>query len=494
MSGVLFLSKEDIKEKVEPFIHARLTTFQYELNSIPSFQLLTYNRFDLGLKLAYLSYKDVLPELATEIYHHDIRSQTLGKFEEYGNEEKSSFDIYIEHFEKTFIDIKQNGFDENKTLVPLSFRNTILNGAHRVASAIFLNKDVTCVNTELDEIYPNYQYFIDRKVPEDILDIGAIKFCEYAENTYLAFLWPSGRENYNLTENLFSNIVYKKKIKLNSRGGLNLLIELYKHMDWVGTNKNNFPGAHQKLMECFTDFEEFTVILFQSESLEKVQEIKKRARDINQIGFSSVHITDTLEEVNRISRLIFNRNGLHFLNYGKPYKLKSTLSMVQCLHSLKADLLSRTVLDGSMTLSIYGIREARDIDYFSENVLPTNSCRFELESHDSQLIYHGLDKSELIHNPKYSFEYLGIKFVSFNQTFKFKKARNEEKDMNDCQMMISLIDNNGLKFFYSSLKQNFFYKKLVIKNRLQNFIFLILKNTGTYEMVRGLYRKLRGRK
>lgn len=488
------LETEKLEGRVEAFIEVRLKQPCYEVFTQDAVKLLTYNRFDLGLKLAYLAYKEILPELATEIYNQDIRSQTLGKFEEYGNEEKSSFEVYLDHFDKTFNNIKKNGFDESKTLIPLSHKGCMLNGAHRISSAIFLDKTVACVKTELDEISPNYQYFIDRNVPKDILDIGAISFCDYAENVYLAFLWPSGRQNYNQTEFLFPNVVYKKNIKLKANGALNLLIELYKHMDWLGSAENDFLGAHQKLMECFTDFEGFTIILFQCATLEKVQEIKKQVWDINKIGFSSVHITDTKEEVNRISRLVFNQNGLHFLNYAQPYKFNSTMLMVESLRPLGKDQLYHLVLDGSMTLSVYGLREARDIDYFSDKAIFFPKGNFELEPHDSQIEFHKVQKQALIYDPKYYFEYLGVKFVSFKQTYQFKQNRNEIKDKNDCQMMTALIEKNSFSYFIANFKQKIFYKKLIIKSRFRSLVFKVLKVTGSYELIRKMYCKLKGRK
>ena len=491
---ITVFNREELNDRIEDFIGSQLDRSSYQLIVKDARELLTYNRFDLGLKLAYLAYKDVLPKFADEVYFHDIRSQTLGKFEEYGNEEKSSFKIYVEHFEKTFDSIKNYGFDKDESVIPLSFNGSILNGAHRVASAIFLNKSVACVHTELAEIKPDYKYFIDRDVPEYILDTGAVSFCDYSEDIYIAFLWPSGRQNYNQCQQLFPGVVYEKNIKLNENGGHNLLIELYKHMDWVGSAATGFPGAHQKLMECFTDFDEFRIILFQCETLEKVQKIKKKVRDINRIGFSSVHITDTKEEVQRISRLVFNQNGLHFLNYAKPYKFKSSMEMVGSILPLGKDLLNGLVLDGSMTLAVYGLRAARDIDYLSDKDIVASKGSFNLESHDSQILFHKVEKQDLIYNPKYYFEYLGVKFVSFKQTYQFKKNRNEVKDKNDCQMMTSLIEKNSFRFFVASFKQKFFYRKLIIKNRLRVFVFNVLRVTGTYEMVRKIYRILIGRK
>ncbi|EKO3694622.1 hypothetical protein VCSRO155_3294 [Vibrio cholerae] len=485
------MEKEHLKGKIEDFIFRKLEHNKFETFKLKPKEILTSNRFDLGLKLAYLTYKEYLPDLAEKIYHHDIRSQTLGEFKEYGNDEKNTFNVYIEHFDKTFNDIKNNGFDEKRSLLPLSKNGYILNGAHRAASAIFLGKEVACVKTELDDVSPNYQYFIERNVPEEILDLGAINFCEHAENIYLAFLWPSGRRHYNSTKKLFDNVVYNKNIRLNSQGGLNLLIELYKHMNWVGTSEDNFPGAHKKLLECFTDFDSFSVILFQSESLEKVQEIKKQVRDINKIGFSSIHITDTIEEVQRVAQLIFNDNGLHFLNYANPYKFKSTLDIIKCLHSNDVNSLKHMVLDGSTTLAIYGLREARDIDYLSTDSLVLSNKDIQVEPHDDQLIYHELDKNELIYNPRYHFQYLGVKFVSFDQMYIFKKNRNENKDINDCDIMKSFIENSSFKYFLSKSKQFIFYKKIVIKSKLRTALFSLLKYTNTYDLVRNIYRKLK---
>jgi len=485
------ISKKDLNGKIEPFLYQELDQLVYQLSEISANSLLTYNRFDLGFKLAYLSLKDTLPEFAKEIYYNDILSQTLGKFEEFGNKDKDSFQNYLKSFHSTFNSIKKDGFNENITLIPLCNENTIINGAHRIASSIFLDKKVNVIQTELKTIYPNYKYFIDRKVPEEILDLVATKFAQFASNTYLAFLWPSGRENYSKTEILFTKVVYKKKIKLNRKGGLNLLIELYKHMEWLGAIENNFPGAHQKLIECFKDFEEFTVIMFQSDNLKKVQEIKKKVRDINQIGFSSVHITDTSEELVRITKLIFNNNGLHFLNFGNPYKYRSTQEMLCNIESIDWLDREKTIFDGSMTLSVYGIREARDIDYLSISNITPKINKYDIEPHDSEINYHKLNKKELIFNPKYYFEYLGTKIVSFNQLYEFKKNRNEKKDSNDLKIMKSYLENNGLQYFISRFRQFIFYKKLDYKNRCKNFLLLLLKYSGTYKTIKYLYTKIR---
>jgi len=81
------IKKQDLKNKLEPFIFNKLQKDEYEIQNIDSKKLLTWNRLDLAFKLFYLDNKDKNPELAKKVYKEDIRAQTLGKFVEYGNEE-----------------------------------------------------------------------------------------------------------------------------------------------------------------------------------------------------------------------------------------------------------------------------------------------------------------------------------------------------------------------------------------------------------------------
>lgn len=433
--------------------------------------------------------------LAIQIYRADIRSQTLGSFDEFGNEGKNSFQKYVDDFRVTYKDIKSNGFDEKKSMVPLSSAGTIINGAHRVASAIHLKESVNCICTELPAMTCDYNYFYERNVAYSLLDLVVNKFVEYADNVYIAFLWPSGQANFSETLDEFSNVIYKKEVSLSATGGFNLIVELYKHMNWVGTFESGFAGAKQKLVECFPNFESFFIVAFQSDSIEKVQKIKARVRAINDIGFSSVHITDTKEEAIRISKLVFNENGRHFLNFSQPFKysIVNKLNVFDdflfSMHLSKDDVL----IDGSVVLALYGIRKNADIDFLTPSQYCAASDYKEFEEHDSELIYHNVEKQSLIYNPAYYFEYLGFKIISFHQFYEMKSNRNEEKDKNDIKLMGALIDNDKFKQFIAGMRQSIFYFKIKSKKVVQDIIFKVLNAIGLYGVVRGFYRKLRGR-
>jgi hypothetical protein len=489
-------SKLEIEGLVEPFIFRTLEKDAYEVNTIPSESLLVWNRLDLAFKLAYLTLRDKNTALAQEVYLHDIRAQTLGTFREIGNPDKSSWSSYLRDFDKTYLDIQKNGFDSRKTLIPLAWDGSIINGAHRVAAAIHANVQVHCIQTERARMVCDYEYFYKRNVPEDILNIAVNTFITYAPNTYLAFLWPSGSADKLESTRVFTNVVVRREMKLTSTGAFNLLVQLYKHMDWVGNSSDGFKGVTRKLIECFPHFGEVSVLVFQADSLDEVRKLKESVRSIHGIGYSSIHITDTKEEAVRIGRLIFNRNGLHFLNHARPHKFDFQ-SRLEPLHRLiargnahSADL----VIDGGAVLALYGIRNAQDIDYVSTQALDEPAPGSLLDNHEIEVAHHGHDKREIIYDPRLYFEYEGLKYVSFDQLYYMKARRADSKDKNDLVAMRALVMEGGLVRELLRMKQACFYFRIKVMEKSKSLFFSFLQSTYLYRPVRVLYRAFRGQK
>ena len=427
------------------------------------------------------------------MYKADIGCQTMGTFKELGNNEKETFDAYVNDFEKTYNNISEYGFDKNRTILPVSISKSIINGAHRVASAIHLNKSISYVKLDIPEMVCDYKNYYKKNTSLEHIENAVNTFLEYSHNSYVAFLWPSGKKNEKKCLTKFSNIIYTKEISLSPLGAKNLLIELYKHMDWVGSEENGYPGIKKKMIECFSEFHPFKVIVFQSENIETVREIKQAVREVNGIGFSSVHITDTKQEAIDIARLLFNSNGLHFLNYANPYRYISELNKLNLFRKFLTDNTipkDEALIDGSLVLALYGLRKGSDIDFF---VSDSNSLKVtikDFEAHDSELKYHLVDKEELIFNPKYHFIYNGLKIISFDQLFVMKTNRNGSKDINDCRLMNSLIVDDPFGKKLNQLRQTLYYTKIKIIYFFLNPIMQYLRRIGLYYKVRKMYRKI----
>ncbi len=484
---------EEIGRLLEPFICEQLNENDYEVESLPAYRLLTWNRLIVAFDLFYLSMVNKNKALAEKVYFERVRATSLGSFAEFGREEdKNGINSYLGEFALTFNNIRDNGFDENKSLVPLAEDGSILNGSHRTACAIFLNKNVSCLYTKKNRAVDDYQAFFMRKVPPYILDLVVNTFIQHSNNTYVAFLWPSGVGLKKEARSEFSNIVYEKDIKFTPKGAFNLLVELYKHMEWVGSADKGFLGVRQKMLECFPSFEPVKVIVFQSNSLAEVQQIKEKVRTLYNIGYSSIHITDTKKEAIETGRLIFNENGLHLLNYGDPYKyfneFRELDKFKKFLSRNRLDV-SSVLVDGSFTLSLYGLRKSQDIDYLaSDDVVVDENDLYEM--HDDQLIFHDVSKSDLLTDPAYYFYFNDLKFISFAQLYRMKLNRGEKKDRNDCHIMESLLVDDRFRKFSARAKQHLFYFKIKAIHTSRRLLMVLLKQVGLYSTARWLYRTL----
>lgn len=481
------INKAKLKGLIEAHLYNDLQLKNYPVRKIKASKLLMHTRLDIAFKLLYLEMLNKDVKFAKNIYEEHIEAFSLGKFTEPGNKEKNSINKFIEDFKVTFLDIKVNGFDSSKTLIPLSKNGSIANGGHRVSSAIYLDKNVNCVQIDtLNHIY-DYNFFYTRNVSNNVLDTVVTKFTEYTLNIHIAFLWPIKKDNNIDIETIIPNIVYKKKIQLNPNGAHNLLSQIYYGEEWLGNIENNFNGVNGKLVECFKTFDSFEVIAFQADSLEEVLKIKDKIREVFNVGKHSVHITDTKEEAIRTARIVFNDNSIHFLNYAKPNKYISTHVKIETFKEFikKNSLDNQDILiDSSFILSCYGLREAKDTDFFCNDNSKIKIKFQDINIHDEELKYYDEEKNELIYNPNNYFYFNDIKFISFNQLYKMKTKRAEEKDKNDCKMMEALIENNKFKEFISKFKQNILYFRIKLRAKAMS----ILKSIGLYSFIKNIVR------
>ncbi|CAM1370242.1 conserved hypothetical protein [Tenacibaculum litoreum] len=487
------IKKLDLTNLIEKHFIDDLVEDYFHIKKIRAKDLLTYTRFDLGFKLLYLEMLSNDLDFSKEVYKEHIRAFSLGKYTEYGNEDKIGIDRFISDFDKTFKDIKENGYDGSKSLIPLSENGSILNGAHRVASSIFLDKDVECINIDLPNQVYDYKFFYNRNVSKKMLDIAATKFVEYAENTFIAFLWPIAEGFEKEIEKVIPNIVYRKKITLTRNGAHNLISKVYFGEKWLGNIENNFSGSQGKLKECFPNFNPVRIIVFQAENLKEVLKIKDSIRNIFNVGKHSIHITDTKEEAVAAARMVLNDNSIHFLNYAKPNRYILTHKKIDKFKNfLYKNNLTPTdvVLDSGIIMSIYGLRECSDVDYLINDNNKIKHDVSEFDYHEGSLKYHEEDKLSLIYNPKNYFYFKELKFLSFYQLYKMKINRDEEKDQNDCKIMDAMIEKNTVKELFYHIKQTLYYEKVRLKPRVKN----LLKILKLEALARRIYKKVRKKK
>lgn len=489
-----YISRTHLQSLIEPSLLNRMSGDQFEVVTVPANSLVTWNRMDIGFRTLYLELRHRCPELSAELYRNELRAQTMGAMIDPDNQAKDSWDVFQTVFLSIADSIERFGFDSNKTLLPLSSTGSILNGGHRLSAAIVHGKNVSCVYTGLDPIVCNYKYFFDRAVSMDLIERAARQLIYYSENVFLAFLWPSGEKCINQAELLFENVILRSELKLRENGPFNLLYQCYNHMDWIGAESLGYPGLKQKVMECFPDGEGSAIVIaFQaSDGISSVRRIKEQIRNINAIGYSSVHITDTKEEALRISDLVFNENGRHYLNYSKPIQ-SDTLDQLRQIHERALSMgvgLQSFTLDGSWLLELYGIRKASDIDIIASTEEISIYEKLGFDRRDEQLVFHGLTADQLVFDSSNYFILFGIKVVGFRQLHLMKTARGESKDISDLKLMLCFLENRPLRAAIIRLRQRISFFQIKVKRQMFQTVVSILKYIGIYEVVRGFFQYL----
>ena len=374
--------------------------------------LLTHKRFDVVIKYLYAS--NISSEFYKNAYKEHLRIWN-GFYE--GSPRKRGF----EDFDKSFKSIINNKVDEP---VPVNPEGHITNGAHRLAAALYHQRPINIRNTNSNEnnyVESNYEYFVKRGLAQSIVKRTALEYAKLKTNTHVMCLFPIAHsrmeEVINIIEN-HSNIFYKSSEAFNATGQLNLIKELYLSDGW-GTEK----AIRKKCKQCFRGMSQVTFILLDAKNLETVKEMKKEIRSLFKVGNHSVHINDFHEDTIRIAKTVFNTNSIHFLNNRKSVSFPNYKKLMA---NTKAN--DNEIITGSTVLSLYGLRDCKDID----KIYYTNP---PADSHNQYLgTLYKLTLDDIFNNPIYHLYYNGFKYVSLDVIKNMKKIRNEPKDVIDVKL------------------------------------------------------------
>ena len=374
--------------------------------------LLTHKRFDVVVKYLYAA------NLSSEFYKNAYKEhlKIWNGFHE-RNPKKNGF----EEFDNAFKSIINNTVDEP---VPVNPDGHIANGAHRLAAALYHQRPINTRNTNSNENYPieaDYKVFHKKGLQNHILQRTALEYAKLKSNTHVICLFPIAHTRMEEVMNIIekhSNIFYKSSEVLNATGQLGLVKEIYLSDGWA-----NEKGIRKKCKQCFRGMSKVTFVLIDAKNLETVKEMKKEIRALFKVGNHSVHINDYHIDTIRIAKTVFNDNSIHFLNNRKDVLFPNYKKLMS---DTKSD--DNTIMTGSTVLSLYGLRDCKDIDLIYFNNPP-------VDSHNQYVgTLYKLTIDEIFNNPMYHLYYNGFKYVSLDVIKNMKAIRNEPKDVIDVKL------------------------------------------------------------
>ena len=364
------IRKVNISEYFSPYF---IQSWRYEddvelpVEHVDPEQFVISERLDLICKLYYIECREKHWDMsfAKELYAEHLRAFSEGTFSEPGSEDKDSLEKYFSTFDRLIDDIRENGFDASKSVIPVSDKGVILDGSHRVAIAIYYNIELPIVRIHGIEQCFDAAFFQNNGLKRIYLDFMVDQYIRRKEQTYVVCLWPAGYdvERNKTTEDILrqaAHIVYRKEIKFNFSGIKALVTQVYHHQSWTCGIDNAFSGVVGKAKPCFAKNKITTIYVIEDITQPEIVELKSKIRDIYQIENHSIHITDTKDEAIEAAELLFNENSIHLANYGNPTVYWDSVKGF-ILQDNRDDRISL------FTPTIYGIGES-DVNAYSEDV------------------------------------------------------------------------------------------------------------------------------
>lgn len=279
---------------------------KYEKVVVPARELLNTKRFDLFAKLAYIRYCKENQELGIRIYKEHIKAFNPN-LKEPGREDKNNFNDFVSVFNSLIDWFEKEDFDENKSVIPLSGDNIILDGSHRVASLIYFNKNVTIL--KFNEVFPkchhDYLYFFERGVSKYVMDRIAFEATNYFNDLYIACLWPrlGSRKERKFAIDYFNqnfDVLYQKDTQMSLSNLGKFIKTIYKAQTWTNNNQN----VRDKSLNCYSKNKLVQFVVFRAKSLDEVLIAKGAIRDYYKIDKHALHITDDMQETKELMELV----------------------------------------------------------------------------------------------------------------------------------------------------------------------------------------------
>ena len=178
------------------------------------------------------------------------------------------------------------------------------------------------------------------------------------------------------------------------------------------------------------------------DSLDIATKTKEEIRNLFDLGNHSVHINDTHEETVRVANIAFNDNSIHFLNNSQ---IKNYSRFFRLLDQYKKWLAENALdqecfcIDASAVMAVYGIREARDVDFLHSGYDGITTDIEKVGSHNDWSEHYPTSIDNLVFNPENYFYHQNLKFTTLDILSQMKENRNEKKDRVDVKLIRKLL-------------------------------------------------------
>lgn len=381
-------------------------------------------------------------------------------------DDKESIMDYISSFSELINSMINDGFDEQKGSIPVGDAG-IINGAHRVATALVLDREIVVQRTEDPASIIDYRWLEKSGLNQDYINYMAFELLRRKPNARAYVIFDIQNHLCDKLEReirIDSDIVIRRRILLTEVGKRRIISLLYDYNEWWSADL-----LEQFVIERFDGNESIVDIIFTLENNLSERQTKKedlRSTLANDIFERKIHGTDDYFDTLWLAESVLNANSIAFLNCSPIGSEDELLRRIgkPLQNSQTNRLIGDWCIDGSAVLELHGLRPANDIDYiyYGQNFVPVNVFR-NGDCHNSHYELNSVPIDEIIFNPRMHFYFKGIKFISLSMLLQQKFETNSENSLTDCHLIFKLRSDTPTLYFNTDARKLAFRVKLMTK-------------------------------
>ena len=202
-------------------------TLKNEIEFFSPHILLNYKRIDICAKLLFLKYPHI--DYFENLYKQQLFCSTAGTFIEFDNPLKRSFNDFKQVFFEINETISNKSFDWYTSPIVIDQNNNLVNGAHRLASAVYNNEPVGAIKTVADAPIQDLYFFKKNGLNSSYIESMLSELFRSTKFSRLGVFW--GLNNYQKSRvlDILPDVIWEKDIGLNERGKLNITEVIYQN-------------------------------------------------------------------------------------------------------------------------------------------------------------------------------------------------------------------------------------------------------------------------
>lgn len=440
-----------------------------EVEKIFPIELVTSDNLDLAVR--YLLCNDILNEIEDKD-HLNLYMRywmIIGNLHEDGvgdSKSKQGSDEFLSNFRELISLMKKDGFYKVNPIL-VDENNKIINGRHRCASALALEKEIwTKKVAGIHAGLRNYCWFYDNGFSTTDMQEILNGFTDMYRNCNIILLFGAIKEEWGLVQKQFAQelkiVGYIDLDFTNDYLGFeNLIHDIYGDYSW----DDPWKDRKVRLLQFAPLYVRLVVVSDEGKTnidiYKKTDDIKKKLRGLfvlelgNRKDNISMHAADSYEEYMNLKRLLLSRNNL---KYNSVRVIRSfRRDFIERISEIKRFLdkhfipYSKICVIGSSGLEVYGLREAGDIDfivhpdiadkvYKLKNELP--AC-VEVIEKDAFILDTGLIRDcQIIDSEKLHFIFCGLKFINLDlllNRYEYKAIHNNDAKARESADLLQLF-------------------------------------------------------